>query len=195
MVDDLVAWPADHEPDIPAGSCLLVEASLRNVGDAATKQAMTNFVAPLFAELAKVSGSEPRPKPIRTTKVVFVPATFDLGPGVWQLQRFQVVVPDEPVGVRLRMTISDHGLNASGRRWLPSRLVGLDDADTTTYGDLWPPPRPAIARQWSRIRARPHGHVWCIRGERADVRDLRVTLNAPDDREAERHDHSGLDPL
>jgi hypothetical protein len=177
--DDLEPWSPGYEAHIEPGCLVLVEASVKNVGDAAAEHAMTNFVAPTSVGLAKVSGEGPAPTATQVggEQVQFVVARCELQPGNWQLQRFELTLPDASMGVRLRLTVSDQRLNASGSRWLPSRLVGDDTADKTAYGDPWPPPRPTIWRQWARVRTSPHGQVWCTRGERADVRDVRVTAS------------------
>jgi hypothetical protein len=44
-VDGLVDWKADTEGTVPAGATILVESSIRNVGDAAGPT-LSNFVVP-----------------------------------------------------------------------------------------------------------------------------------------------------
>jgi hypothetical protein len=113
---------------------------VKNVGDAATKRAMTNFVGPDSVTLKQVVGSARSPVPtvVGGEAIIFVSDTFELPPGTWKMQRFELAVGDRAQNFRLVFELADHGLNASGLRWFPSRLVGGDDADLTSYGDSWP---------------------------------------------------------
>lgn len=181
-VDDLFLWPPDDRPTVPPGSEVVVEVSVANVGDAATRAAQTNFVVPASVTCKT---EDPREEPRVAIRVglapaAFVPAAFELAPGNWRLQRFRLQLPKGDGGVRLWLELSDSGLNAGGWRWLPSRRVG--ELPVTAYDDDWPPPKPSWRRQWGWVRPIPRGHVWCARGVRADARDLMIgTVPTSDD--------------
>ncbi len=183
--EDVVDWPPDEVAEAAAGSDVVVEVSVLNVGDAATGRAQTNFVVPGCIVLTGLA-RDPRPARWSHNRVAglasgfgvhFIAAVFDLPPADWHLQRFRLGLPKEDVSVRLLFELSDGRLNATGRRYLPSRLVGGELPDAAV-GTRWPPD-DAPSRwwhrgSWSRVRAEPPGRLLCLRGQRADVRDLHV---------------------
>jgi hypothetical protein len=170
---DLVNWDTTEYLPVGAGSTLLIEASVRNVGDASAQRALTNFVAPTSAgDLKRV------PTIVGGASIAFLVQEFQLPPSEWFLQRFVLELPDHEARLRLTFKLTDNRLNSSGRRWLPSRLAGVDEPDSE-WGERWPPPRPQIRQQWSRIRALPKDRPWCVKGERQDIRDLLVVGQDP----------------
>jgi hypothetical protein len=173
-------------PEISPGSTIVVEASVLNVGDATATAAQSNFVVPESIELTSLTADRPaRFSHSRTSGqapghgVYFVAAKFVLPPGDWQLQRFQLRIPDDPgVDLRLLFLLSEGRFNVTGRRYLPSRLTD-GDMPAAPFGTAWPPDGESIRwwhrAAWRRARAQPEGRLLCRRGVRADVRDLRVT--------------------
>lgn len=183
--EDVVDWPPSETKEAAAGSEVVVEASVLNVGDATTARAQTNFVVPGSIMLTSLA-RDPRPARWSHNRVAgqapgygvyFVAAAFDLPPADWYLQRFRLRLPDNDADVRLLFELSDGRLNATGRRYVPSRSVGGELPDAP-FGTPWPTPDAPShwwrRGSWHQVSAEPPGRLLCRRGQRADVRDLRV---------------------
>jgi hypothetical protein len=188
-------WPSDDVPLVPeveAGTTIVVEASIKNVGDATALTTQTNFVVP---ECIAVRGLAEGAKPARFSHNVtagvrpgngvhFIVATFDVAPGNWHLQRFELTLPDTAPTevVRVLLDVSQERFNATGRRRLPVLLIDGDAADVPA-GEQWPPAESRVrwweCEAWHRPRAQPVGRVRSTRANRADVRDLRIVPRRP----------------
>jgi hypothetical protein len=177
-VDDLAPWDHGESRTTPPRTNVLVEAAVQNVGDGGSAGAQSNFTLPnTVGCLSAPAWDEPR-KAVKVAgaPLAFIPAKFALPPGDYHLQRFWLRVPDSEACHRLTFTVSDARLNASGRRFLPSRLVGGDLPSSLSCTDSWPPELPKGRARWSRVRAEPRGRIAYMRGVRADVRDLKVSV-------------------
>jgi hypothetical protein len=179
-VHDLAPWGEGETRTSPPGATLLVEAAVQNVGDGGTAGAQSNFTVPDAVDCwSAPAWDEPRRAvKVAAASLAFLPAAFAIPPGDYHLQRFRVRVPDTEDCHRFTFTVTDARLNASGRRFLPSRLVGGDLPPSWSCTDLWPPKLPRPFGRWSRVRAEPRGRIAYMRGVRADVRDLQVSAPA-----------------
>jgi hypothetical protein len=176
-VDDLAPWGERETRSSPPGATVLVEASVQNVGDGGTAGAQSNFTVPdaIDCRSAPTSAQPRKAVKVAGAPVAFIPAVFAVPPGDYHLQRFRLRVPNSEGCYRLTFTVTDARLNASGRRFLPSRLVGGDLPPSWSCADPWPPKLPKPFSRWSRVRAEPRGRIAHMRGVRADVRDLHVS--------------------
>jgi hypothetical protein len=178
--EDLREWKPDEVPVVPPGSALLVEVSMRNIGDALGRSTVSNFVVGSGVDVTDYQHG--RPSTAASNAIVgrppdyacrFIAGAIEWYPQLWWLQRF-VVIPNEGTSgdlLRLLMEVEDDRLNSSGRRWLPNLLWNEPTNVNLQAGARWPPERRG-KRRLGRIRSLPTGRASCRPGQRRDVRDI-----------------------
>jgi len=183
----LEPWPSDKTISIRSGQSLIVEVSIRNVGNATGARSITNFVVPAVLDLGRVrqgGGGGVRVQ----NKIAGLPPNFganylhdgtDWYPNLWWQQRFRVTLtPGErvPPKMRLLMEVSDDRLSPRGR---PRRAFGWSQGEPDAgAGEPWPSGSAAKPR-FQRIEPLPEGRPWCGPGWRRDIRDLSGEDAAP----------------
>jgi hypothetical protein len=191
---NLDSWPADYVPEIQPDQSVLVEAAIKNVGDRAGQSLLVNFVVPDCYDLrkygepeitARVSANGTAGLPPHHRVRFMAPGDQSWTPGNWLMYHYLLKYStlgggDGSILTRMLFEVSESRFNGSGRRLLPSVSRSLtQELEYAPAGTPWPPVtrsrgcRRAIEQvRW--IRAEPHGRVACWRGQRSDVRDIRV---------------------
>jgi hypothetical protein len=184
-------WPPDKVLDVNPGQRVLVEASIQNVGDLPGEATLLNFVVPDIVEL--VSRASPALKPTVSNNATaglppsyrvtyFAPGATPWAPANWFSTRYELAIPPitslgEPLCLRLLFAVSDQRFNRTGKRWVPSVVQAIEPV-AAHAGQRWPPVAPVRFGSWfsciRRVRVEPSKHVLCTRGERQDVRDIRI---------------------
>jgi len=174
-------WKPDEVVDLRPGQQLLVMAAMCNVGDRSGDATLVNLVVPGLLNLRLARDEEAEPIVAPNMSKYFARSPNPWTPGNWFVMHVKLTVsagtvPPAPLRGRILFTISDERFNRTGRRWLPSVLPPAEPA-TVVAGEPWPPRSPASHRWWRSIRwvtAKPHGRIYTTRGNRDDVRDIRV---------------------
>ncbi len=172
----LAIWPPDEVPEIKAAQPFLVEAAIQNTGDKAGRDTLVNFVASDCFDLRQRAAPEVEPTHAGNDAVFFAVRAEPWTPVNWHMRhyRLQYVADqcDRPLPFRLLFAVADSRFNSRGWRWLPSIVPPLESRGAPV-GTPWPPTR-SRRRTVRWARAKPHGRVACLPGERSDVRDLIV---------------------